>query len=135
MKVLHEATVANSKAFVFLLEEYLALVKRGFADNEFAYGNGSMCTYAVDDAGSVIGACAWFIDNGKRSAWILFAAVAEPHRRHGVYSALQAEVERIARAKGVAALYLGVHVDNDAMVATSKGAGYRQSWYRAKKEL
>lgn len=135
MKVLHEGTVANSKAFVFLLEEYLALLKRGHGDNEFAYGNNAQCTYAVDDNGAVIGACAWFIDHNKRAAWILFSAVAAAHRRQGVYTAVRTEVERIAKTKGAAAIYSGVHVENEAMIAAARASGRQLGWYRAKKQL
>lgn len=135
MRILYENTVANSKAFLFLLEEYLALLKRGHGDNEFAYGNGAQCTYAVDDNDVIIGASAWFIDHNKRAAWILFTAVAESSRRQGVYTAMRKEIERIAKSKGAAALYLGTHVTNDAMIAATKAAGKQLGWYRAKKSL
>lgn len=134
LEIKTEKTVANSKAFVFLLEQYLAIVKAGHADMELSYSNSSTVTYALID-GEVVGACAWYIDQGKRAAWILFSAVAPDRRRQGIYSAIAAAVEKQAKTWGAVALYSGVHVTNDAMIAAAQGTGRKLGWYRAKKDL
>lgn len=134
VKIVHEGTVANSKAFVFILEEFVKTVKAGFADHELAFGNSANITYALDGE-QVIGACAWHIDTTKRAAWILFSAVAEERRQQGVYKRICKAVELKASLAGAVALYSGVHVKNDPMIAAAQSSGRELGWYRTKKVL
>lgn len=118
-----------------MLEEFTKLVRAGHADNELNFANNSFVDYVLDDQRQVAGGCTWIYDPAKRCAWILFIAVREDMRRKGVYKALNANVERIAKQKGAAVIYLVTHVDNAAMIAATKAEGRELSWYRVKKEL
>jgi GNAT superfamily N-acetyltransferase len=134
LKVVSEDSLAHSKAFVFVLEEYLALVKAGHADYDLPFTNGSLVAYALL-GDQVIGASVWSYDPPKRAAWVLFSAVAEEHRKQGIYKQLIHFVEQQAIRKGAAALYSGVHVTNDAMIAAAQASGRTLGWYRTKKPL
>jgi GNAT superfamily N-acetyltransferase len=133
-KLEHELSLAHSKAFVFVLEEFTKLVQAGHADFEIPFTNASQVTYTIVN-GEVAGASVWTIDKAKRSAWMLFSAVAKAHQRKGIYTALSAEVERRAKNQGAVVIYSGVHIDNDAMVNAAVKAGRQANWYRTKKKL
>lgn len=134
MKIVTESSVAHSKAFVFLLDQYLALLKAGHADHEFSFNNSSLVTYAIEDD-IILGASAWVVDPLKRIAWILFIAVAEEHRRKGIYKVISSEIESQAKKRKAVALYSTVHVDNDAMLNSIESTKNQKQWYKTKKEL
>lgn len=135
MIVFHDQSFAHSPAFLFMLEEFVKLVKTGYADNELNFTNSSFVDYALDDQQQVAGGCIWTYDPLKRSAWILFSAVRENMRKKGVYKSIIVNVERIAKQKGAIVIYSSVHVDNEAMIAAAKSSGRQPNWYRAKKEF
>lgn len=131
--IITDDTVANSPAFPFVLREYSKLVDRGHADLEMAFENTYKVTYVIDGA-QVLAASVWML-NPKRAVWVLFSAVAETHRRQGLYSQLMTEVEREGKLLGAVALYSGVHVDNAAMLEASVKQGRKPVWYRTRKDL
>jgi len=56
--------------------------------------------------------------------------VTPPHRRHGVFQALYAEVERRARAAGAVGLRLYVERDNTRAQRTYLSLGMQEEPYR-----
>lgn len=126
-------TLANSKAFVFVLNAYTELVNIGHADCELAFDNTNLVTYAEHE-GKVIGSCVWMMTL-KRSVWILFSAVDKDWRRMGVYTAMLNQLDKEARQAGAVTILSGVHVNNVAMIAAAVKHGRAPKWIRMKKDL
>jgi len=136
MKLHSEDTLAHSKAFIFVMDQWVKLLKLGYGDTELAFGNQSLVTYALaDDQKTVLAAIVWSYDSGRRVAGELFSSVAEEHRRTGIYTKVIAEVERRAKLRGAVALYSGVHVNNVQMLTSVEKEGRRVDWYRVKKDF
>ena len=133
--VQHEKTLANSKAFAFVIREYADLIERGYADNELVFGNGSKVSYILATDGSVVAASVWHIDETKRSAWILFSATKKQHQGQGLYTKLYNFIEDLCKKQNVVVIYSGVHVDNQKMIDVAKSVGRIPSSYRIKKML
>lgn len=130
-----EETLANSKAFVFALENFLELVKNGHADTELAFINSCKVTYAISEKNEILGCTVWGIIKQKSSAWIYFSATDKKHRKKGIHSEIIKEVEKQAKILKCKAVYAGIHVSNAPMNLAMKKNGYSQSWYRVKKEI
>jgi len=135
MKIIFEETLAHSKAFIFILDQWVKLLKAGQGDNELPFSNSSFVCYAIDDKGVMLGASVWIYDTSRRTANVLFSAVDEQHRRKGLYTLIIQEVERRAKLKGAINLYSGVHVSNQTMIATAAKVGRKAGWYRLKKPI
>ena len=136
MKVVTEDTLAHSRAFVFIIDQFAKLLKAGFGDTEFTFGNNNFVTYLYDETSKeVLSASVWSFDPTRRASTVHFSATAEEHRGKGYYKQVFAEVERRVKMKGAVALFSGVHVDNGKMVELAKQTGRQANWYRTKKVL
>jgi GNAT superfamily N-acetyltransferase len=133
--VQHEKTLANSKAFAFVIREYADLIERGHGDNELAFGNSNKVSYILAADGSVVAASVWYVDEMKRSAWILFSATKKQHQGQGLYTQLYNFIEDLCKKQNVVAIYSGVHVDNQKMIDVAKSVGRMPNSYRVKKML
>jgi len=130
-----EQTFAHSKAFLFVMDHYVKLLKAGYGDNEISFSNHSLVSYALDKTGKVVSASVWSYDANRRAVSVLFSATLETERGKGLYRKVFAEVERNAKLKGAVVIFSGVHVDNGPMIKAAKQTGRNLSWYRVKKIL
>lgn len=135
IEIVQETSLAHSRAFKFVMREYVKHLEAGYADDELTISNSSNVTYAMLD-GEVVGACVWSVDTQKRSAWIFFSAVHEDHRRKGIYTHIFQKVCNSARARGAVVISSGVHHQNEAMLEVlKKQHGREVKWYRVRKNL
>lgn len=136
LKMETEETLAHSRAFIFVLDHYVQLLKVGFGDPEFYFGNASRVTYLYDASTSeIITACVWSIDPTRRTGTIHFSATEPSRRRQGHYKKIFNEVQRLMINKGAVSLYSSVHLDNEPMIAAVESSGRKQAFYRTKKSL
>ena len=135
MIVKTEPTFAHSKAFIFVMDHFVKLLKAGMAEQELCFHNAVQVAYVEDEDGDVIGAAIFDLDKTKRQAWIYLAAVAADHRSQGIYSAIYRKIEDIARNEGMKGLGSNVNVRNAPMLATAEKNGRQLIAYRVKKAL
>lgn len=136
LKMETEETLAHSRAFIFVLDHYVQLLKAGFGDLEFYFGNASRVTYIYDESTSeIITACVWSVDATRRTGTIHFSATEQSRRRQGHYKKIFNEVQRLMISKGAVSLYSSVHLDNQPMIAAAESSGRKQAFYRTKKSL
>lgn len=136
LKMETEETLAHSRAFIFVLDHYVQLLKNGFGEPEFYFGNSSRVTYLYDPSTSdIISACVWSIDPTRRAGTIHFSATEQSRRKQGHYKKIFTEVQRMMINKGAVTLYSSVHLDNEPMIAAAESSGRKKSFYRTKKSL
>jgi predicted GNAT family acetyltransferase len=133
-EIITEPTLSYSKAFIFVMEHFVKMLKAGHSELSICINNSMTVTYALED-GEVIGACVYELDQGKRQAWIYSAAVDENHRGQGVYTDIYKEVERVSKSAGMVVINSNVHIDNAAMVKSADKNGREMLWYRTRKYL
>lgn len=133
-KLITDETLAYSKAFVFVMENFTRILKAGQCEHTICFGNGSSVTYMMEDD-TVIGACVYEFDMVKKQAYIYTAGVEPVYRSRGVYQEIYDEVEKIARSKGMKVINSSVHIDNQAMLASAVKNGRMLTHYRTTKVL
>lgn len=133
-EIITEPTLSYSRAFVFVMEHFVNMLKSGHSELSICINNSMTVTYAVED-GKVIGACVYELDQSKRQAWIYSAAVDEEYRGLGVYNDIYQEVEQVSKQAGMVVLNSNVHIDNAAMVKNADKNGRELLWYRTRKYL
>lgn len=133
-EIFTDTRLAYSKAFIFVMENFVEILKQGHSELSLCINNSMMVTYAIDN-GEVVGACVYEIDAVKRQAWIYTAGVAAAHRGQGIYDDIYSEVEHQCRNAGMLVLNSNIHVDNAGMIANAKKHGRLLSWYRTSKQL
>lgn len=117
MKIVTEDTLAHSKAFVFVMEQFVQLLKEGLSDMETPFGNNFKVTYMItEDTGEVVSAIVWGNDLSRRISTLNFVCTAYEHRRKGYYTQLFNEVQRLMKSKGSTLLYYNVHTNNSQML-------------------
>lgn len=135
IKVLTEETFAQSKPFLFVVSQWVDLLKAGHGDMEFSFGNQALVTYAHNIEQEILGAIVWNYDNTRRVANELFSVVDNAHRKKGIYTLILGEVTRRAKLKGAVAFYSGVALENDTMLSVMSKTERSPTWYRIKKSL
>lgn len=133
-KIITDETLAYSKAFVFVMENFTRILKAGQCEHTICFGNGSRVTYMLDDD-IVIGACVYEFDDVKKQAYIYTAGVDSIHRNKGIYQEIYNEVEKLARQNGMKVINSSVHIDNQAMLAAAVKNGRMLTHYRTTKVL
>jgi hypothetical protein len=135
MIIIHEATLAHSKAFIFVFDEWVKLLKAGHGDNELTFGNAAKVCYAISDSGAIMGAAVWQYDATRRAVTVPFLGVSDAFRRQGVYTAIIDSVHKSGKALGAVIALSGTSVANNPVLANMSKTGRNMSWYRLKKEL
>lgn len=136
MKLVNEPALAHSKAFIFVLDEYVKLLKNGFGELELFFNNTSSVTYLLDEStDEVVSAIVWGVDLQRRVGTIHFSATSESHRNNGYYKRLLTNVESSMKNRGVVVFYSGVHVDNETMLQLTESTNRKKTFYRVKKYL
>lgn len=133
-EIITEPTLSYSKAFIFVMEHFVKMLKAGHSELSICINNSMTVTYAMED-GQVIGACVYELDKSKRQAWIYSAAVDENHRGKGVYTDIYNEVERVSKAAGMVVINSNVHIDNAPMIKSADKNNREMLWYRTRKYL
>jgi hypothetical protein len=126
--------LAYSKAFVFVMEQFVNTLKAGHSELSLCINNSMTVTYAVID-NTVVGACVYEMDTVKRQAWIYTAAVEKLHRGCGIYDNIYKEVENVCRQNHMVVLNSNVHIDNQAMIQSALKNNREMLWYRTRKYL
>jgi ribosomal protein S18 acetylase RimI-like enzyme len=83
----------------------------------------------AEDDGVMVGAAIAAYDGWR--AFIYHVAVASEHRRHGVASALLAEVEQDVRRRGAERIFTLVHESRTEALALTAASGYEMEGDRA----
>jgi RimJ/RimL family protein N-acetyltransferase len=123
-RVVTELTLASSKAFIFVIEEFLALLKKGHAKPRLPFLDNTTVTYTWDDATErVLGATTWSVDHERRDGLIGLSLVAEEFRGKGIYKQQMKEVNRRMHALGCITVHAFVHKDNLVMLNGIKSLG------------
>jgi len=133
-EIITENTLSYSKAFIFVMDHYVQMLKAGHSELSICIKNSMTVTYAIED-NVVIGACVYELDPTKRQAWIYSSAVDENCRGQGVYNEIYQEVENVCKRAGMVVIYSNVHVDNLAMLANANKNSREMLWYRTRKYL
>lgn len=133
-EIITEPTLSYSKAFVFVMEHFVKMLKSGHSDLSLCINNSMTVTYAIED-NQVIGACVYELDHSKRQAWIHIAAVNESHRSNGIYDEIYQEVEQVCKNSGMVVLSSNVHVDNAPMIKSASKNNRELLWYKSRKYL
>ena len=133
-EIITEPTLSYSKAFIFVMEHFVKMLKAGHSELSICINNSMPVTYAIEE-NKVVGACVYELDHSKRQAWIYSAAVDEDYRAQGVYSEIYQEVERICKDAGMVVINSNVHIDNVAMIHNAGKNDREMLWYRTRKYL
>lgn len=126
--------LAYSRAFIFVMDNFVEILKKGYSELSLCINNEMTVTYMVE-GDQVLGACVYDMDDRKKQAYIYTAAVDKFYRNEGVYDAIYLEVERVCRMNGMKVLNSNIHVDNVAMIAHAKKHDRELAWYRSRKVL
>lgn len=133
-QIITEPSLSYSKAFIFVMDQFVKMLKLGHCEKSLCINNTMTVTYAVD-GDTVIGACVYELDVPKRQGYIYIAAVDEEYRGQGVYNEIYKEVESVCKQHGIVVLNSNVHVDNIAMIKSAEKNNRKLSWYRSSKQL
>lgn len=132
--IITDDRLAYSEAFVFVMDNFVRILKAGHAEHSLCINNSMHVTYAVED-NTIIGACVYDMDMDKRQAIIYSAGVDPRYQGEGVYQEIYEEVERVCRAEGMKVLNSNIHVDNEAAIASARKNNRNVSYYRTSKKL
>lgn len=127
-----EPTLSYSKAFVFVMDEFVKMLKQGYCESTICMNNSMKVSYAVEND-EVIGACVYELDKNKRQAWIYFASVSEKNRGQKIYDEIYAEVEKNCKSEGMVVINSNIHIDNISMISSAKKNNRELLWYRSRK--
>lgn len=133
-EIITESTLSYSKAFIFVMDHFVKMLKAGHSELSICINNSMPVTYALEN-GEVVGACVYELDKGKRQAWIYSAAVDEQHRGKGIYNEIYSEVERVCKDAGMVVINSNVHIENVSMLKSADKNGREMLWYRTRKYL
>lgn len=126
--------LAYSKAFIFVMEHFVKVLKAGHSELSLCINNEMNVTYLIEDD-EVVSACVYELDTRKNQAWIYIAATAEQHRGCGYYDEVYKEVENVCKTNGMKVLNSNIHIENTAMIKNAFRNGRDMSWYRSRKYL
>jgi ribosomal protein S18 acetylase RimI-like enzyme len=126
--------LAYSKAFIFVMDNFVEILKKGHSELSLCISNEMTVTYMIDED-IVIGACVYDMDDRKRQAYIYTAAVDKFYRNEGVYNTIYKEVERVCRMSGMKVLNSNIHVNNTAMIEHALRNDRELLWFRTRKVL
>lgn len=126
--------LAYSKAFIFVMEHYVEVLKTGFSELSLCIHNEMNVTYMVKH-GEVICACVYEMDTKKDQAWIYLAATAKHCRGEGHYDYVYNEVESVCKAHGMKVLNSNIHVHNNSMIEHALRHDRELLWFRSRKYL
>lgn len=135
MKIITEKTLGNSTPFVFVMDQWVKLLKSNLAGTTVCFSNSSRVTYAQSDSGQVIGAVVYNFDTAIRETWICLAAVDENYRGQGIYTQLFDAVCEESRAQGMKYVASNIHVNNASMLKSAEKQQRNLSYYRSKTAL
>jgi hypothetical protein len=136
MNTIHmDPTLAYSKAFNFIIQEWHKMLVAGTSSQEICFSNSTSVVYATDEKDEVIGAILFSVDQTKRQGWIYLGAVAERMRQKGVYSEMYDRVESECRAQGAISLSSNVHVSNTPMLEALRRFDREPAWLKTIKKL
>lgn len=134
MNVIITETFAYSDAFIFVMENYVEMFKRGHCELSLCIRNDMNVTY-MKIGDEVVSACVYELDHTKKQAWIYVAATAKIHRNSGYYEQVYEAVEDECRNAGMKVLNSNIHVDNVAMIQHAMKNDRELMWYRSRKYL
>jgi hypothetical protein len=126
--------LAYSKAFLFVMEHYLEVLKAGFSELSLCINNEMNVTYMINN-GEVVSACVYDMDTNKGQAWIYIAATAKHRRGEGLYDYVYEEVENVCRANAIKVLNSNIHTHNTAMIEHAIRHERELLWFRSRKYL
>jgi hypothetical protein len=126
--------LAYSKAFVFVMENYVEVLKAGFSELSLCIHNEMTVTYMVNN-GEVVSACVYEMDTKKDQAWIYIAATARHRRGEGLYDHVYTEVENVCKAHGMKVLNSNIHTHNTSMIEHAIRHDRELLWFRSRKYL
>jgi len=133
-EIITEPTLSYSKAFIFVMDHFVKMLKAGHSDLSLCIKNSMTVTYAVENE-QVIGACVYELDHSKRQGWIHTAAIDENFRGLGVYEEIYKEVEQVCKTSGMIVLGSNIHVDNEPMIHHAEKNNRELLWYKSRKYL
>jgi ribosomal protein S18 acetylase RimI-like enzyme len=126
--------LAYSKAFIFVMDNFVEILKKGYSELSLCINNEMNVTYMLDED-LVMGACVYEMDDRKKQAYIYTAAVDKFYRNEGVYTTIYKEVERVCRMNGMKVLNSNIHVNNDVMIEHALRNDRELLWFRTRKVL
>jgi ribosomal protein S18 acetylase RimI-like enzyme len=126
--------LAYSKAFIFVMDNFVEILKKGYSELSLCISNEMNVTYMIDED-IVMGACVYEMDDRKKQAYIYTAAVDKFYRNEGVYTIIYKEVERVCRMNGMKVLNSNIHVNNTAMIEHALRNDRELLWFRTRKVL
>lgn len=134
IEIITNERLAYSPAFVFVMENFVELLKKGYSEHSLCIDNSMMVTYAVTDM-AVVGACVYELNRVKNQAWIYTAGVDEKYQGQGIYDKIYKEVEAVCKSEGMRVLNSNIHVDNTSMIMSAAKNDRELSYYRSTKLL
>ena len=126
--------LAYSKAFIFVMDNFVEILKKEHSELSLCINNEMNVTYMLD-GDIVMGACVYDMDDRKKQAYIYTAAVDKFYRNEGVYTEIYREVERVCRMNGMKVLNSNIHVNNTAMIEHALRNDRELLWFRSRKAL
>jgi hypothetical protein len=134
IEIITNTRLAYSPAFIFVMENFVKILKEDHSEHSLCIDNSMMVTYAVDQS-VIVGACVYELNRVKNQAWIYTAGVKEEYQRKGIYDIIYKEVESVCKAEGMVALNSNIHVDNIGMIRSAAKNNRKLSYYRSTKLL
>ena len=133
-EIITDTRLAYSEAFIFVMDNFVKILKAGHSEHSLCINNNMHVTYAKEND-SVIGACVYELDMNKCQAIIYSGGVDKAYQGTGVYQQIYEEVENVCRSNGIKVLNSNVHVENQAMLASAAKNGRKLEYIRTTKRL
>lgn len=133
-QIITDDTLAYSEAFIFVMDNFVRILKAGHAEHSLCINNSMYVTYAKE-GDKVIGACVYDMDMDKRQAIIYSAGVDKAYQNSGVYQEIYTEVEETCYRHGMRVLNSNIHIENQAMLASAVKNGRKLEYFRTTKRL
>ena len=93
-------------------------------------GSDTFIALAALADGVVVGGIAAYVldkfEQARREVYLYDLAVAEPHRRRGIATALIEELKRVAKARGAYVIFVQADLGDDPAIALYEGLGTRE---------
>jgi hypothetical protein len=126
--------LAYSRSFVFVMENFVEILKQGHSELSLCINNEMNVTYMIEED-QILGACVYEIDSKKNQAYIYTAAVNPLFRKQGIYTSIYLEVEKVCRSVGMKVLNSNIHVHNQPMIEHAIKHNRELAWLRSRKVL